>query len=229
MPDGCGRSVMGSDVPDDEPRIVDKIGDRGAAEGRARLAPAAPAKVERVGGKPAAGEEGEPVVPDGRVGEITVDEQHRRTRDSFRPCMQHSDSLELQSLDHRPRRDNFLAGGNTPSDMTLPPLEPTMQPYSRHILVSVGGFCSPDRRGAELYRLLPSLLQREGLLFGPNRVKRGETPCLGVCTGGPIVVVYPEGVWYGGVTPALLERIVVEHLGRGRVVREAVFHRLTPP
>src|SRR6185312_936628 len=131
MPDGCGRSVMGSDVPDDEPRIVDKIGDRGAAEGRARLAPAAPAKVERVGGKPAAGEEGEPVVPDGRVGEITVDEQHRRTRDSFRPCMQHSDSLELQSLDHRPRRDNFLAGGNTPSDMTLPPLEPTMQPYSR--------------------------------------------------------------------------------------------------
>ncbi|HWH52340.1 MAG TPA: (2Fe-2S) ferredoxin domain-containing protein [Gemmatimonadaceae bacterium] len=113
--------------------------------------------------------------------------------------------------------------------MTLPPLEPTMQPYSRHILVCVGGFCSPDRRGAELYRLLPSLLQREGLLFGPNRVKRGETPCLGVCTGGPIVVVYPEGVWYGGVTPALLERIVVEHLGRGRVVREAVFHRLTPP
>jgi (2Fe-2S) ferredoxin len=77
-----------------------------------------------------------------------------------------------------------------------------------------------------LYQLLPSLLQREGLLFGRQRVKRGETPCLGVCDGGPIVVVYPEGVWYAGVTAELLERIVVEHLRDGHVVEDAVFHRL---
>ena len=103
---------------------------------------------------------------------------------------------------------------------------PRMDPYSRHVLICVGGFCSPDSRGRGLYELLPALLQREGLLFGPNRVKRGETPCLGVCAGGPIVVVYPEGIWYAGVTPQLLERIVVEHLRDGRVVEEAVFHRL---
>jgi len=102
---------------------------------------------------------------------------------------------------------------------------PAMDRYAHHVLVCVGGFCSPDQRGRELYRLLPSLLQREGLLFGPRRVKRGETPCLGVCAGGPIVVVYPEGIWYAGVTPALLERIVVEHLGGGQIVEEAVFHR----
>ena len=72
-----------------------------------------------------------------------------------------------------------------------------------------------------------TVLEREDLLFGPRRVKRGETPCLGTCTGGPIVVVYPEGIWYGGVTPELLERIVVEHLKEGRVVEEAVFFRLT--
>src|SRR5690242_6162148 len=110
--------------------------------------------------------------------------------------------------------------------MPAAPFAPSMEPYSRHVLVCVGGFCSPDQGGRELYRLLPALLQREGLLFGPRRVKRGETPCLGVCTGGPIVVVYPEGVWYAGVTPALLERIVTEHLRDGRVVEEAVFHRL---
>jgi (2Fe-2S) ferredoxin len=103
---------------------------------------------------------------------------------------------------------------------------PRMDPYARHILVCTGGFCSPDRRGRELYALLPALLERAGLLFGPNRVKRGETPCLGVCAGGPIVVVYPEGVWYANVTPELLARIVDEHLRDNRAIEDAVFYRL---
>lgn len=103
-----------------------------------------------------------------------------------------------------------------------------MEPYARHVLVCVGSYCSPGREGRTLYAELARLLQQEGLLFGPCRVKRGETPCLGVCAGGPIVVVYPEGIWYAGVTPTLLERIVTEHLRDGRVVDDAVFHRLAP-
>lgn len=105
-------------------------------------------------------------------------------------------------------------------------MQPTMEPYRRHVLVCTGGYCSPNRGGRELYALLPQLLQEADLLFGPRRVKRGETPCLGVCAGGPIVVVYPDGVWYGGVTPALLARIVREHLAADQVVDDAVFFRL---
>ena len=104
--------------------------------------------------------------------------------------------------------------------------KPQMESYSRHVLVCTGSFCSPDAKGRELYSLLAQLLQREDLLFGPGRVKRGETPCLGVCSNGPIVVVYPDGIWYSGVTPELLERIVVEHLKGGRPVVEAIFHTL---
>lgn len=101
-----------------------------------------------------------------------------------------------------------------------------MEAYTRHVLVCTGGFCSADRRGRAIYSRLAELLQREDLLFGRTRVKRSEAPCLGVCGGGPIVAVYPEGVWYSGVTPELLERIVLEHLKGGRIVTEAVFHRL---
>lgn len=101
-----------------------------------------------------------------------------------------------------------------------------MERYSRHVLVCTGGFCNNQSQGRAIYSRLASLLQREGLLFGPTRVKRSEAPCLGVCAGGPIVAVYPEGVWYAGVTAELLERIVMEHLKHGRVIEEAVFHRL---
>ena len=101
-----------------------------------------------------------------------------------------------------------------------------LEPYRRHIIVCTGGFCSESRGGRALYSLLPELLEREDLLFGPQRVKRSETPCLGVCAGGPVVVVYPEGIWYAPVTPKLLERIVIEHLKHGRVIDEAVFFRL---
>lgn len=101
-----------------------------------------------------------------------------------------------------------------------------MEAYSRHVIVCTGNFCSPERRGRQLYSQLAELLQREDLLFGPDRVKRGETPCLGVCADGPIVVVYPEGIWYHRVTPTLLERIVVEHLKHGNPVEEAIFFRL---
>lgn len=103
---------------------------------------------------------------------------------------------------------------------------PVMDPYRRHVLICTGGYCSANRRGRALYSQIASLLQREGLLFGPERVKRSETPCLGVCSDGPIVAVYPEGVWYANVTPELLERIVTQHLRDGRVVDDAVFHRL---
>lgn len=103
---------------------------------------------------------------------------------------------------------------------------PKMAPYSRHVFICTGRYCCPANEGSDLYRLLPTLLTRYGLLFGPNRVKRGETPCLGVCQQGPIVAVYPEGLWYHSVTPTLLDQIVREHLLRSHPVEAQRFHDL---
>ena len=104
--------------------------------------------------------------------------------------------------------------------------KPFMEPYSRHVLVCTGRFCSPERRGRGIYARLAQLLEQHGLLFGPTRVKRSEAPCLGVCEGGPIVAVYPEGLWYGGVSDELLQRIVTEHLRDGHPIEACIFHRL---
>ena len=42
---------------------------------------------------------------------------------------------------------------------------------------------------------------------------------------GPIAVVYPDGTWYRGCTPEVLERIIQQHLIEGRVVEEYCFAR----
>ena len=50
--------------------------------------------------------------------------------------------------------------------------------------------------------------------------------CLDQCGRGPVVVVYPEGIWYGGVDEECARRIVAEHLEEGRVIEPRVLHEM---
>ena len=49
-------------------------------------------------------------------------------------------------------------------------------------------------------------------------VRANKSGCLDQCEHGPTVVVYPEGVWYGGVTETDVDQIVEEHIRNGRPV-----------
>jgi (2Fe-2S) ferredoxin len=59
-------------------------------------------------------------------------------------------------------------------------------------------------------------------LAGPGEVRVNKAGCLDRCSGGPVAVVYPEGVWYTYVDKADIDEIVTSHLKNGQVVERLV-------
>jgi (2Fe-2S) ferredoxin len=102
---------------------------------------------------------------------------------------------------------------------------------TRHLFVCLGPDCTTPEQGAETWAYVKRRMKELNLAGPGGPAYRTKCSCLRICTGGPIAVVYPEGAWYRGVTPANAERILQEHIVGGRVVDDLCFARnpLAPP
>ena len=84
-----------------------------------------------------------------------------------------------------------------------------------HILVCGGTGCSSSHSEEILENLKKELAYHDL----DQEVKVVQTGCFGLCEMGPIMIVYPEGVFYSKVKPDDVKEIVEEHVLKGRIVK----------
>lgn len=106
--------------------------------------------------------------------------------------------------------------------------------FHRHVLLCVGDACcaaiGKDAAQAAWTTLKDELKARNlSLATGPTACYRTKVSCMRICTGGPILVVYPEGTWYGSMTADRIPRFVQEHLIDGKPIEEWIFARNSLP
>lgn len=108
-----------------------------------------------------------------------------------------------------------------------------MPPFERHVFVCEnvrpGGDprgCCSSKDSAAVRARLKQLAKEAGLR---GRVRINAAGCLDQCAHGVAVVVYPEAVWYGGITLANVDEIFQSHVLEGRPVERLRMNHMLPP
>jgi (2Fe-2S) ferredoxin len=92
--------------------------------------------------------------------------------------------------------------------------------YRKHVFICTnekpdGKKCCGEQRGMELVNAFKDLVKKNNL---NTEIRAQRAGCFDVCSFGPAVVVYPEGIFYGHVQLNDVEEIFNEHILNGRVV-----------
>jgi (2Fe-2S) ferredoxin len=93
-----------------------------------------------------------------------------------------------------------------------------LRKINAHVLVCHHKTCLKQGGKASVKALKRALKERNLR----ERVMITKVKCLDQCGRGPVMVVYPDGVWYGDVDEAAAREIVTEHLEKGSAVSSIV-------
>jgi (2Fe-2S) ferredoxin len=99
--------------------------------------------------------------------------------------------------------------------------------YARHVFLCTGESCSAPGVGEAAWEVLKRELKERNLSLaaGPDACYRTKVGCLRVCTGGPILLVYPEGTYYGGMSAERIPEFVQKHLVDREPIESRIFAR----
>ncbi|OGS91459.1 MAG: 2Fe-2S ferredoxin [Gallionellales bacterium GWA2_60_18] len=81
-----------------------------------------------------------------------------------------------------------------------------------------GGDCCGGRNAQQARDYMKNKVKELGLSSQQNKIRINSAGCMDRCDEGPVIVVYPEGVWYTYVDERDLDEIIEEHLKHGRTV-----------
>jgi (2Fe-2S) ferredoxin len=107
-----------------------------------------------------------------------------------------------------------------------------MSYYTKHLFVCVnqrdnGEQCCNDVDAEASCSYAKSRVKALGLA-GKNGIRVNKAGCLGRCAEGPVLVVYPEGVWYRYQTQQDIDEIISQHLQQNRIVERLLLAKENP-
>ena len=98
-----------------------------------------------------------------------------------------------------------------------------MSYYHKHVFFctnqrTAGEGCCNNSGAQKMRDYVKNKIKGMGLSAEGHRVRINSAGCMDRCDEGPVLVVYPEGVWYTYVDEHDLDEIIEQHLQHGRVV-----------